>query len=84
MTPRFYLIILVCMVLLFVLYGYKSYRETGGYEINSDAYYGYRFPTDNNFTKVEDCQKAITEFPDEDPPPKEWMDGCIKYFEINN
>lgn len=83
MNPQSYLIILVCMAFLLMLKGHKTYKETGGFETNSDAYYGYRFPTDNNFTKVEDCQKVITEFPDEDPPSKEWMDGCIKYFEIN-
>lgn len=84
MTPRFFLVLFVVIAIIFSIKSYKSYLETGGFETYSDAYYGYRFPTDNDFTKVEDCQKAITEFPNEDPPPKEWMDGCIKYFEINN
>lgn len=83
MTPRFFLLLFTIIAISFSIYSYKSYWETGGYETNSDSYYGYSFPRDNGFKKVEDCQRAITEFPDEGPPSKRWMEGCIKYFELN-
>lgn len=83
MTLRGLIIILLGMSLAFTAYLYADYKRTGGYEENTNGYHGYSFPTTNNLKKVEDCNLAITDFPDDPPPAKEWMDGCKKYFEIN-
>lgn len=67
----------------FSAYLYHDYKETGGYKEGTNAYLGYQFPKVNGFKKVEDCNLAITEYPEFEPPTKEWMDGCRKYFEVN-
>lgn len=84
MTLQGLIIVLFAMSLAFVTYLYVDYKETGGYDRNSNAYYGYLYPSTNGFKKVEDCNRANTENPHVPPVTKEWMDGCKKYFEVNN
>ncbi|WP_278395552.1 hypothetical protein [Acinetobacter venetianus] len=83
MTLQGLIIAVLGITLAFVSYLYVDYKKTGGYERNTDGYYGYSFPSDNGLTKATDCNQAITNFPNEKPPSKEWMEGCQKYFEIN-
>ncbi|MDU4395164.1 MAG: hypothetical protein E7I55_14505 [Acinetobacter ursingii] len=83
MTLQGLAIFIAIMTFAFVSYLYKDYKETGGYSDDSDGYFGYLFPLNNGFTKVEDCNLAITEFPEVPPPSQEWMEGCKKYFEVN-
>ncbi|NIE95501.1 hypothetical protein F3J02_03210 [Acinetobacter sp. Tr-809] len=75
---------LLGLVLALVGYLYWDYRQTGGYKKNSDGYYGYSFPIDNELNNVADCELANTENPNEASVSAEWMQGCRKYFEINH
>ncbi|MGQ0906947.1 hypothetical protein [Acinetobacter ursingii] len=74
------------MTFTFAAYLYRDYKETGGYRDDSDGYFGYLFPSNNGFTKVEDCNPVITEFPEVPPPSQEWWRDakniliCIKTF----
>ncbi|WP_332605553.1 hypothetical protein [Acinetobacter sp. ESBL14] len=83
MSLRGWLLILSGLTLAFVGYLYWNYTQTGGYNKNSDGYYGYSFPMDNGLKNAADCELANTENPDESPVSQEWMEGCRKYFEIN-
>ncbi|EPH36088.1 hypothetical protein L293_0682 [Acinetobacter gyllenbergii CIP 110306 = MTCC 11365] len=38
---------------------------------------------DNGLKNAADCELANTENPEEPPVSKQWMEGCRKYFEIN-
>ncbi|OEC92387.1 hypothetical protein [Acinetobacter sp. YK3] len=82
MTLKGVVISILAITLISVSYLYLDYRKTGGYQLNSDGYYGYSFPADNGLNKVEDCELANTEHPNEPPVSKEWMEGCKRYFEI--
>ncbi|MBJ8417141.1 hypothetical protein [Acinetobacter courvalinii] len=83
MSLKGVMLVILGIILLCMGYLYLDYRQTGGYQRNSDGYYGYTFPADNGLKKVEDCKLANTEYPREAPVSKEWMEGCKKYFEIH-
>ena len=76
--------VMLGMTLAFVCYLYWDYKKTGGYQENSDGYYGYSFPRDNGLNNPADCELANTENPEEPPVSEEWMQGCKMYFEINH
>ncbi|QHH97249.1 hypothetical protein [Acinetobacter dispersus] len=76
--------VMLGMTLAFVCYLYWDYKKTGGYQENSDGYYGYSFPRDNRLSNPADCELANTENPEEPPVSEEWMQGCKKYFELNH
>lgn len=77
------MVIILGITLSWMGYLYLDYRQTGGFPLSSDGYYGYSFPADNGLKKVEDCELANTEYPRDAPVSKEWMEGCRKYFEIH-
>lgn len=83
MTLKALIVAILSMTFLFTGYMWYDYKNTGGYKENTDGANGYRYPTDNGFMKVEDCNLANTENPHEPPVSEEWMAGCKKYFEMN-
>ncbi|ENX57097.1 MULTISPECIES: hypothetical protein [Acinetobacter] len=83
MSLKGLLFVMLGMALAFASYFYWDYKKTGGYQKNSDGYYGYFFPRDNGLNNPADCELANTENPKEPPVSAEWMQGCKKYFEIN-
>ncbi|MCH7294072.1 hypothetical protein [Acinetobacter higginsii] len=76
-----FLIFVLSIVVWLVSYLKVDHELTGGYDKDSDEYYGYSFPLYNNLKNVEDCEKVNTKHPNEPPVSKEWMQGCLKYFE---
>lgn len=83
MSLKGVMVIILGITLSWMGYLYLNYRQTGGFPLSSDGYYGYSFPADNGLKKVEDCELANTEYPRDAPVSKEWMEGCRKYFEIH-
>ncbi|WP_038344325.1 hypothetical protein [Acinetobacter sp. A47] len=83
MSLKGVMVIILGITLSYMGYLYLDYRQTGGFPLSSDGYYGYSFPADNGLKKVEDCELANTEYPREASVSKEWMEGCKKYFEIH-
>ncbi|ENX35292.1 hypothetical protein F889_00959 [Acinetobacter colistiniresistens] len=84
MSLRGWLLILLGLTFTLISYLYWDYKLTGGYNKNSDAYYGYSFPIDNGLKNAADCELANTENPDQPPVSQAWMEGGKKYFEINH
>ncbi|ENX16192.1 hypothetical protein F895_01783 [Acinetobacter sp. CIP 64.2] len=84
MSLRRWLLILLGLTFTLISYVYWDYKQTGGYSKNSDAYYGYSFPIDNQLKNAVDCELVNTEHPDQPPVSQAWMEGCKKYFEINH
>lgn len=83
MSLKGVIVVFLAIILFGMGYLYLDYRQTGGYPLNSDGYYGYSFPADNGLKKVEDCKLANTEYSREAPVSKEWMEGCKKYFKMH-
>lgn len=84
MTSKLLIAFSIIAVLTSLFIKNQHIKETGGYEYGTDSYFGYRFPIDNGFTKADDCNRAITDFQDESPVSQQWLDGCIRYFDIND
>lgn len=82
MNIKTLIIILFCLLGIYCAFAYKNYLATGGYAELSNEYNGYRYPTDNNLTDSKSCDQVNIDSPD-DPAPKEWLEGCKRYFEIH-
>lgn len=77
------IIAMLAITLFSIVYLCKEYKRTGGYDENTDGFYGYTYPAAKGFDDIKDCNKANTQFPNDPPVSEEWMEGCQKYFKIN-
>lgn len=81
MTLKLMIFTLLVLMGLFILSTCYNYEETGGFEVNSDEYYGYRYFMDNHIKDLKSCKEVDKEYLE--PASKAWMKGCEKYLDMN-